>query len=115
MVIPFLIPAGIAVASAVGGAAVAHGIAKKREEKLEDALAEAMVELPAEKQEKVSRALDPVRLERIKGKAVGLRRRAEEEAKAKGTKEQEKIAPSTVKGFGRMGLVTPMGRLGGWR
>lgn len=110
----FLLPVGLAIAGAAGGAAVAHGVAKKRESKLEEALAEAVNELPADKHEKVFKALSPEHLERIKGRAVGLRARAEEQAVAQGANAKEKLAPSKVKGLARKGLVTPMEALGGW-
>lgn len=109
----FLLPLGLAVAGAAGGAVVAHAVAKKREDKLEETLAEAMNELPEDKKGKVFKALSPEHLERIKGRAVGLRARAEEQSVTAGAKAKEKLAPSKVKGMAR-GLVTPLEALGGW-
>lgn len=110
----FLLPVGLAIAGAAGGAAVAHGVAKKREGKLEEALAEAMNELPEDKKAKVFKALSPEHLERIKGRAVGLRARAAEQSVAHGEKAKEKLAPTKPKGLRGTGLVSPMERLGGW-
>jgi len=110
----FLIPVGLAIAGAAGGAVVTQVVAKKREEKLEEVLAEAMNEVPEDKKDKVFKALSPEHLARIKGRAVGLRARAEGQAVQSGAQAKEKLAPSKVKGFARQGLVTPLEALGGW-